>query len=176
METVDADEQQIFTIHRHFFGIFIVYIQVLVGILAGLGLIYFLLPSFVEPSNNRAYQIIAMFSVGALVIIALILVVATVIYLQSKLIVTDQNVTQILQRGLFSRKISQLSLNDVEDVTADQHGLFSTAFNFGILKIETAGEQSNFHFSYCPRPSHYAKLILEARERFLHKPGNNNDP
>jgi hypothetical protein len=40
-------------------------------------------------------------------------------------------------------------------------------FGFGELKIETAGEQSNFHFTYCPNPGYYAKVILNAREQIL---------
>jgi hypothetical protein len=43
-------------------------------------------------------------------------------------------------------------------------------FNYGTLRVETAGEQSNFNFIYCPRPNAVAKLILEARERYVEHP------
>jgi uncharacterized membrane protein YdbT with pleckstrin-like domain len=73
----------------------------------------------------------------------------------------------MLQYGLFSRKVSQLNMVNVEDVTAVQNGIFQTMFGFGSLNIETAGEQVNFHFTYCPRPGYYAKVILDAREQIL---------
>jgi hypothetical protein len=38
---------------------------------------------------------------------------------------------------------------------------------YGSLLIETAGEQENFHFDYCPHADHYAKLVLEARQQFM---------
>jgi hypothetical protein len=40
-------------------------------------------------------------------------------------------------------------------------------FNFGTLKVETAGERSKFVFMYCPRPNEYARRILEIHESFL---------
>jgi len=39
--------------------------------------------------------------------------------------------------------------------------------NYGTLKIETAGEQTNFSFTFCPNPNHCAKVILDAREKML---------
>ncbi len=56
---------------------------------------------------------------------------------------------------------------NVEDVTSDQHGFFATLFGYGTLKIETAGEQMNFHFTYTPNSGAIANHVLEARERYL---------
>jgi hypothetical protein len=50
--------------------------------------------------------------------------------------------------------------------------MFSLIFNYGTLKIETAGEQANFHFNMCPNPNYYAKLILEVREDLITKGGD----
>jgi uncharacterized membrane protein YdbT with pleckstrin-like domain len=95
------------------------------------------------------------------------MLIATFIFRQNRLILTDRNLTQILQYGLFNRKVSQLNMSNVEDVTAIQSGILSTVFNYGTLKIETAGEQMNFIFTYCPNPGYYAKIILDARECLL---------
>jgi uncharacterized membrane protein YdbT with pleckstrin-like domain len=102
-------------------------------------------------------------------IVGLLLLLATYVYRQNKLIISDQNVTQVSQRGIFSRQVSELSLLNVEDVTSDQNGFLPTIFNYGVLRIETAGEQNNFHFTYCPRPNYYGKMILEARQGCLLK-------
>ena len=40
-------------------------------------------------------------------------------------------------------------------------------FNFGCVKIETAGEQANFIFNFCPNPNGVAKIILDAKDDFL---------
>jgi len=167
MDVIDFDEAEIATIHRHIFGIVILYIQAGIGTLAALLLIYFLLPAFVSTPQTNVYQIVAMLSIVLIGLMMLIVFVATVIYRESKLVITTHNITQVLQRGLFSRKTSQLTLANVEDVTAIQSGFFATMFNYGTLKVETAGEQANFVFNFCPYPSICAKQILEAREKFV---------
>ena len=47
----------------------------------------------------------------------------------------------------------------------DRKGFFSTMFDYGTLTIETAGAVDNFVLTYCPHPDHYAKEILEARQK-----------
>jgi uncharacterized membrane protein YdbT with pleckstrin-like domain len=163
---VDFDEHQIADIHKHPFGIFAAYALSTLGILIAFGLMGFVIPSLVTLSSSQSALLlsVALFIVG-LVVLGLLL--ATVIYRQSHILITDKNITQILQKGLFNRQMSQLSFANVEDVTAIKKGIFSTMFNFGTLMIETAGEAENFVFDYCPNPNEYAKQILEARERFI---------
>lgn len=166
MDHVDSDEVLLGTIHKHPFGIITVYIQAIVGIVVALGLALFLLPS-VLPDKNQALTIATAFSALAIMLAAVIMLVATIIYRQSHLIITDKNITQVLQEGLFERKVAQLTMANVEDVSAEQSGIFASMFDFGMLKVETAGEAANFHFNYCPRPNYYAKIILEAREKYI---------
>lgn len=162
---VDSDEKLITIIRRHFFGIFIIYVQTIVALMIGIGLIYLLLPNFVDRSRDDIYKIVGVISGSVVILMVLILVIATIIYYSSRLIVTDKNITQVIQVGLFNRKVSQLSIANIEDVTALKKGIFATFLNYGILNIETAGEQVNFIFNYCPNPDYYARQILEAREQ-----------
>ena len=163
---VDDDEVLLGTIHKHPFGIIIVYLQAIAGLLLAVGLAIFLLPQVI-PDTDTAYSIAIGFTAMAVFFTFLVVIASTIIYRQSSIVITDKNITQILQSGLFGRKVSQLTMANVEDVTAVQHGIFATMFDFGELKIETAGEQANFIFGYCPRPGYYAKIILEAREKFI---------
>jgi uncharacterized membrane protein YdbT with pleckstrin-like domain len=166
MEHVDVNETKLCEIAKHPFGIMIVYIQAAVGLIFALGLAYFLLPSVVN-DVDQAFLYANLFAAVAIVFAVFIVILTALVYRQNRLIVTDRNITQILQYGLFNRKVSQLNMVNVEDVTSVQKGLFSTMFGFGELKIETAGEQSNFHYTYCPNPGYYAKVILNAREEIL---------
>ncbi len=165
MEEIDHDEKLITTIHRHFFGIFIIYVQTFVALAVGIGLIYFILPNLVDRSETEVYRIIGLAAGSIVVLMAIILIIATLIYYNSRLILTDKNITQVLQIGIFNRKVSQLAVTNIEDVTASKKGVFSTFLNYGTLNIETAGEQINFIFNYCPKPDFYARQILEAREQ-----------
>src|SRR6187402_469841 len=116
IETVEHDEQKICEIVKHPFGIIIIYIWALLGLIVALGLSYFLLPAVIE-DTDKAFLIANFFALVAIVLTVLGITIAAMIYRQNRLIVTDINITQILQYGLFSRKVSQLNLINVEDVT-----------------------------------------------------------
>jgi len=166
IEHTDEDETKLCEVSKHPFGIVSLYVGSFFGILAGLGLVFFMLPAVIE-DTDRALTIALVLAVVLIVLAIIVLSLATLVYKQSRIIVTDRNITQILQYSLFSRKVSQLNMVNVEDVTSVQNGFLSTMFGYGELNIETAGEQSNFKFTYCPRPGYYAKVILNAREKIL---------
>lgn len=166
MDQVDADETKLGEVAKHPFGIFALYVAIAIGVITSLGLTFFMIPS-VMSDTSQAFGIAIIFAAIIVVFAIIIGILATVVYHQNRLIITDRNITQILQTSLFGRKVSQLNLVNVEDVTSEQNGIFATMFGFGVLKIETAGEQMNFNFTYCPRPGYYAKVILNAREKIL---------
>lgn len=166
MASVDADEVKLCEVFKHGFGVFALYAQVILGMIIAAVLPFFLLSAVLENIDDAIF-IASVFAVFVVIFSFVVLGVGTYIYKQNRLIVTDRNITQVLQGGLFSRKTSQLNLYNVEDVTAEEDGILATMFGFGVLTIETAGEQANFHFTYCPRPGYYAKIILDAREKLL---------
>lgn len=177
VEALTSDETLIFDVRRHPFGLFLIWFQIIFATVLGLGLILFLLPSVVESfdvSSTDANAVAAAFSIAVISLSLLFLVLMTRIYKGNQLIVSDMNVTQVLQIGLFNRKISELSMANIEDVTSRQSGIFPTIFNYGILVIETAGEQNNFTFYYCPNPNAYAKAILDARVEFITQRGGHH--
>jgi hypothetical protein len=170
IEEIDPDEQKLCQIRKHPFGLFSVYAEIIIGFLAVLVVIYFFLPTMLP--NASKSEINGFIAAGGLVfaVIAWVgLTAFTFIYRGSYLIVTDRNVTQVLQQGLFNRKVSELSLGNVEDVNAQRQGFFATIFNFGKLNVETAGEAENFVFQFCPKPNYYGKVILDARRAFTEK-------
>lgn len=165
---VDSDEKLLAVIKRHPFGIIKLYVQSFIGLAAAGGLIYYLLPEFIVPEDNSmVYGILGIAAVAIVGMMLVIVFIATIIYYQSQIVLTDKTITQTLQTSLFSKKTSQLAISSVEDVTAHENGFFPTMLNYGSLLIETAGEQENFHFGYCPHADHYAKLVLEARQQFM---------
>lgn len=168
IEGMAPGETPVTVIHKHIFGIAILYIQAAIGLLAAFGLIAFLVPQFIGAETRLRYgTVLALTMVAIAALIFLVLIVATYIYRQNKLILSDKNVTQVLQHSLFNRQVSELSLSNVEDVTAEQRGIMASIFNFGELRIETAGEQNNFIFTYCPTPNNFGKIVLDARQRYV---------
>ncbi len=170
IEGLAKSETMLTEIRRHPFGLVVLYFQVTVGFILSFGLIYFLLTTAFSFDGNTT-SIILLVGVVVVALMLLILLLGTYIYSQNKLLISDKNLTQVLQRGIFNRQVSELSMANVEDVTALRRGIFANMFNFGELRVETAGEQNNFNFMYCPRPDYYGKIILDARQKFI-----DNDP
>lgn len=152
---------------KHPIGIVLMCLQATIGLGAAAALTFFLVPGMVaEESRDQA---LALLSVGFLlvaVLLIVILMIATYIYEQNRLIISNKNVTQIAQRALFDRKVSELSLGSIEDVTSTKAGILPSIFDYGELRIETAGEQNNFYFTYCPHPDKVGQQLLDARQRY----------
>lgn len=110
------------------------------------------------------------------VLLATLSIIATLIsamlYRNNVIYVTSDKIAQVLYTSLFNRKMSQLSIGDVQDVTVTQKGIFARIFNYGTLVIETAGEQQNYTFNYVPDPYQSARLIVGAHEENLKEYGN----
>lgn len=107
-------------------------------------------------------------TVGAILITA----VAAFLYKNNVVLITSEKITQMLYLSLFNRKISQLSIADVQDVTVRQDGIFAHIFNYGTLTIETAGEQSNYTFTFTPEPYETAKALVGSHEADVAQHGN----
>ena len=166
IESVEADEKVLCNIQRHPFGLIKIYFLTLIGLIAAFFLLYMLMAGGIE-QNSDSYTSFVFFAVIVSVITGMFLVVSTVIYNQTKLIVTDENIIKIQQIGLFFRRASQIYLADIEDVSSIQHSIFASNFGFGTLRIETESEQKNFIFPYCPNIQRVAKIVLDAKENYL---------
>jgi uncharacterized membrane protein YdbT with pleckstrin-like domain len=163
----EENDEIVAVIRKHPFGLVSVLGFSILGLVVGTIVTFSFLPSLNQSGSNNIKMIVMTIFAGFAVISLLVMLVIVSIYRANKMVITDKNMMQYLQNGLFSNKVSRLSMANVEDVTAAQKGIFATMLNFGTLRIETAGEQANFFFTYCPDPNTVAKYVLEAREKFL---------
>lgn len=172
VEQITEDEIKIADVRRHPIGLIFIYLQTFVAVGLSLGLIFYFLPDSSQTlgvDNSTAQGALSLLAIITITLAIIFMILATRIYNASQLIITSENVTQVTQVGLFHRKVSELSMENVEDVTAHQKGIFQTIFNYGRVHVETAGEQDNYNFIYCPNPSAYAKAIQDARVEFIKK-------
>lgn len=170
VESIGPDEIKIADVRRHPIGLIFIYVQTFLALGLSLALILVFLPDVLESLNMNvaAGQALAyLFALIAVTFGLVFMALATRVYNASQLIITNDNVTQVMQVGLFHRKVSELSMENVEDVTAHQEGILQTLFNYGRVHVETAGEQNNYDFIFCPNPNAYAKAIQDARVEFL---------
>jgi hypothetical protein len=125
-----------------------------------------LAPGTFQTSSDSISGSLSAIILLAAVLLVLILFTATYVYRQSRLLVTDRSLVQILQKTLFIRKVSRLSMSNVEDVNEEQRGILASLFNYGTLTVQTAGTEENFVFTLCPNPARLADKIIDARQAY----------
>lgn len=174
----DDSELLIAEIRKHPFGLFIVYITGF-AITIAVAAVFFFIPMLLSADNSgftneaRAIQPF-MTLIGLLVVIGCIIgtAIGAYLYISNVILVTSEKLAQVLYKSIFNRKVSQLSIGDVQDVTVRQEGVTARLFNYGTIVIETAGEQDNYDFTYVPDPYEKAKLIVGSHEVNLTRYGN----
>lgn len=160
-------EQVICEMKRHPIGIMAIYSAIGFILIISAIIAFIVMPQATANTGSGSYTGVAAGVFGFLVLICAVYgLIVTKVYWGNKWVVTSDSVTQVNQTSLFNRESAQLSLAHVEDVTAEQNGILTHMFNYGVIKVETAGHLEKFMFLYCPNPNYYAREILKAREAY----------
>src|SRR5437868_1048841 len=165
-DLLEPGESVITVVRRSLIGLAGVYFVAILAVGAIVALIVTLAPGTFQSSGDSISGSLSAIIVMSAVLLVLILFTATYVYRQSRLLVTDKSLIQILQRTLFIRKVSRLSMSNVEDVNEEQRGVLASLFNYGTLTVQTAGTEDNFVFTLCPNPTQLADRIIEARQAY----------
>lgn len=174
----DENEELVWEIRKHPFGLALIYftgaaIAAIIFSFLVLGPMVFssdFLGLDIELGSVRPVLILIGF---VLTVFALVgTAIGAYLYQANVVIVTSEKIAQLLYKSLFDRKISQLSIGDVQDVSVQQKGIFARMFNYGTLIVETAGEQNNYVFTFTPKPYETAKAIVSSHEENLKQYGN----
>ncbi|MCL5435690.1 MAG: PH domain-containing protein [Patescibacteria group bacterium] len=96
---------------------------------------------------------------------ALGLLIVWVMYYLNVQIITNERIVDINQKSLLQHKTSELNLDRFQDVSTEMNGPLPNLFNYGNVRVQTAGEMENFIFENIPDPHHVAKIILELYEQ-----------
>jgi uncharacterized membrane protein YdbT with pleckstrin-like domain len=165
-DLLEPGEQVITVVRRSVAGLVGIYLTAFVAVAALTTLVIVISPSTFNTSASNMSGMLTLLIVVAAAFMVLILFTATKVYRESRLLITDHSLIQIMQKTLFNRKVSRLSMSNVEDVKEEQRGIISGLFNYGTLTVQTAGTEDNFIFTMCPNPTALADRIIEARQAY----------
>lgn len=76
-------------------------------------------------------------------------------------VVTDSRVIDVEQKGFFHREIATLQVEQIQDVTVEIKGIFSTILNFGTIRVQTAAASREFTIRGIPNPKRVKEIILK---------------
>lgn len=165
-DMLEPGENVLTVVRRSAIGLLGIYSVAVLAVAAIVALVVTLSPGTFDTSSATISGPMSAIIVLSAILLVAILFTATYVYRQSRLLVTDRSLVQIMQKTLFIRKVSRLSMSNVEDVNEEQRGLLATIFNYGTLTVQTAGTEDNFIFMLCPNPTKLADRIIEARQAY----------
>jgi hypothetical protein len=79
-------------------------------------------------------------------------------------VVTNQRIIDSIKPNFFNSRLASADLVDVEDISVQHSGIFATAFKYGDLRCQTAGEQPNFVLGGVPNPTHILSVVDASRD------------
>lgn len=174
---LDPGEKIILTRHRHFINI--------LPILIGSGLAIAILMTAISWISKHPESVpagvptsgISAILTGLSLLALATAVVAFLVFLQTRIVLTSKYYIQVNQNGLFGRTVSKLSLDQIQDVRGTKRGVLPTLLNYGEILIETAGEEENFFFRPVGDPLNLSEVINDAHQTYGHQiPGGTTHP
>lgn len=80
-------------------------------------------------------------------------------------IVTNERLIDVEQKGVFSREVSSLRFDRIQDITAEVDGVLATMLKFGDIKVQTAGDTNEFTITNIATPQHVVDTINDQLSR-----------
>ncbi|MDD5396923.1 MAG: PH domain-containing protein [Candidatus Moranbacteria bacterium] len=151
--------------HRNWFYLLQQYLLVFLMLAIFLGAVFYL-PILFPSMVNSEFRDVALF-LENVVLLALWLFgfLIWVDYYFDIWIITSERIVNIEQKGLFTRHVSELRYNKIEDITTEVTGFFPTILNFGDVKIQTAAEEAEFRFRTVSDPYRIKNIIMELQKK-----------
>lgn len=78
---------------------------------------------------------------------------------------TNAKITDITQHGLFSREMSSVRLDRIQDITVNVDGIVPTLLHFGNIHIQTAAEKEEFFVRNIPHPYDVKDKIFSEHQK-----------
>lgn len=76
-------------------------------------------------------------------------------------IITDERIIDVDFLSLIYKNITSAKIDNIEDVTAETGGAIRSIFNFGTVRIQTAGTSAEIEFDDVPQPAKVTRLLNE---------------
>jgi uncharacterized membrane protein YdbT with pleckstrin-like domain len=83
------------------------------------------------------------------------------LYCLNTVVITNRRIIESEQHALFHRKVSELHIYRIQDVSVRTHGLIETFLSFGDLAVQTAASEREFVFDSVPHPERVKDAIMK---------------
>lgn len=164
-------EKILMVVHRHWFDIltqFIIIAAMLFVLIGSYIAVPYIFPDLQETLGDAFFLFLESLF---LLFVWMTFFIIFIDYYFDVWIVTNERIVNINQKGLFSRVVSELELENIQDITTDVRGLIPTFLNYGNLFVQTAAERERFLFRNVPNPYAIKDIIMNLQEEYEKKEG-----
>lgn len=154
-------EKPVLFLRRHWLEVLSIFFYTFVLLVIPLLLLFGFRSLGIEPFSDPVLQPFAIVAASIYLLFVLIIFFTqfTDYYLDTW-IVTTERIINIEQHGLFSRLVSELHLNEIQDVTSETHGFLETFLTYGDVYIQSAAERQRFTFKNVDNPDDIKQVII----------------
>lgn len=139
---IEADEKILLQVRRHWFVFFLQTLPIILLAIAPM-VLWRAAEYFFGWQAQGKYVFLAFFFYTIwLLFLWVTLFIKWSIYYLDIWVLTNKRVFDLQQKTLFSREVSVLRLEKIEDITIHVEGLFPTVLNYGDIEVETAGAET----------------------------------
>jgi hypothetical protein len=159
------DEKILLVVHRHWFDILRQLVLILIMLMIILGSVIFL-PEIMATFETPFAQSLFLFFLSLFAVITWLTgFIVWIDYYFDVWIITSTRIININQIGLFSRQVSEMEMEKVQDVSTKVDGVIATFLNYGDVLIQTAGEIPLFQFRKVPNPYAIKDLLMSLQKK-----------
>ncbi|HAI73946.1 MAG TPA: hypothetical protein DCS28_01510 [Candidatus Moranbacteria bacterium] len=162
-------EEILMVVHRHWFDILSHFFIIFIMLAMFFGGFVFIPAFFSFFSESFGRNLFFFLQNIFLIFIWLFFFLIWIDYYFDVWIVTDERIVNIEQKGLFSREVSELELENIQDITVDVLGIIPTFLNYGELFVQTAAEKERFVFHNVPDPYIIKDRIMNLQQKVKKK-------
>lgn len=76
-------------------------------------------------------------------------------------LITDERIIDVDFHNLLYKNISSAKISNIQDITASAGGIVASAFNYGTVRVQTAGSAAEFEFEDVPQPAKVTAFLNE---------------
>jgi uncharacterized membrane protein YdbT with pleckstrin-like domain len=152
------DETVILFLHRHWFTLASKLSYIALGIFAPFAVLIILGPYIVQ---NSLIPMFLLLTFCFYMFIWYMLFYTLTMYTLDTWIVTDRRIINSVQCGFFDRRVSELNLERVQDISIRMEGAVATMIGYGEIEVQTAGAEHRFLFHQVGNPQQVKDEIMK---------------
>jgi len=162
MNILDQEEKIISTFRKHSFYITLeIFFLIILG---GLPAFLFLFTKLIKiEAGSEILGLYAFFYFIFVSFLWLIGFYSWTNYYLDLWILTDKRLISVDQKGFFSREVSSIRLDKIQDINIETHGLLNTILRIGTIKVQSAGTDREFIMYGMRAPTNVKDIIFKAQ-------------